>query len=164
VLYLVEALLTLSQISAGELSTKAAQLEEQLSAIFQIASHWNAILLLDEADVYLEARSPQNLERNALVSVFLRKLEYCEGVMFLTTNRVSEFDPAILSRIHLMLRYDNLSKDARSEIWGQFLSRAATPYGDADIKDHEFERLVSSELNGRQVMLPYIYSALHFTD
>ncbi|KAH6692795.1 hypothetical protein BKA61DRAFT_499673 [Leptodontidium sp. MPI-SDFR-AT-0119] len=127
--------LPLYSISAGELSTKAAQLEEQLSVIFQIASHWNAILLLDEADVYLEARSPQNLERNALVSVFLRKLEYCEGVMFLTTNRVSQFDLAILSRIHLMLRYDNLSKDARSEIWGQFLSRAATPCGDADIKD-----------------------------
>ncbi|PVH68250.1 hypothetical protein DL98DRAFT_441636, partial [Cadophora sp. DSE1049] len=83
-------------------------------------------------------------------------VEYCKGIMFLTTNRVSQFDPAILSRIHLMLRYDNLSKDARSEIWGQFLSRAATPCGDVDIKDHELERLVSSELNGRQVMLPYI--------
>ena len=72
---LLEAFLTLPQISAGELSTRAAQLEEQLSVIFQIASHWNAILLLDEADVYMEARSPQNLDRNALVSVFLRKLE-----------------------------------------------------------------------------------------
>ena len=160
----MEAFLTLPQISAGELSTRAAQLEEQLSVIFQIASHWNAILLLDEADVYMEARSPQNLDRNALVSVFLRKLEYCEGIMFLTTNRVPQFDPAILSRIHLMLRYDNLSRYARDQIWRQFLSRAITPYGDADVKDIEFKRLISSELNGRQVMLPYIYPALRFTD
>jgi hypothetical protein len=42
------------QISAGELSTDAAKLEAQLSRIFKIASHWNAMLLLDEADVFLE--------------------------------------------------------------------------------------------------------------
>jgi hypothetical protein len=30
--------------------------------------------------------------------------------MFLTTNRVSQFDKAILTRIHLMLRYDDLNQ------------------------------------------------------
>ena len=84
--------------------------------------------------------------------------------MFLTTNRVSQFDPAILSRIHLMLRYDNLSRHTRNKIWGQLLDRATTPYGDADINDNELDRLVSSELNGRQVILPCIYLALRFTD
>jgi hypothetical protein len=53
-------------------------LEGQLSLIFQVASHWGAVILLDEADVYLERRSPQDIVRNGLVSVFLRKLEYCE--------------------------------------------------------------------------------------
>jgi len=64
------------QISAGELSTDAAKLEVQLSRIFKIISPWNAILLLDEVDVFLEQRS-SDLVRNSLVSVFLRKLEYC---------------------------------------------------------------------------------------
>ena len=31
--------------------------------------------------------------------------------MFLTTNRMSEFDEAILSRIHLKLKYDDLRKE-----------------------------------------------------
>ena len=60
-----------------------------------------SILLLDEADVFLERRSPENLTRNGLVSVFLRKLEYYEGIVFLTTNRVSHFDEAILSELIL---------------------------------------------------------------
>jgi SpoVK/Ycf46/Vps4 family AAA+-type ATPase len=81
--------------------------------ISQIAGHWNAILLLDEADVFLERRSSHEIIRNGLVSVFLRKLEYLEGIMFLTTNRVSEFDEAILTRIHLMLRFDELNSNAR---------------------------------------------------
>jgi SpoVK/Ycf46/Vps4 family AAA+-type ATPase len=113
----------------------------------------NAILLLDEADVFLEQRSPDNLTRNGLVSVFLRKLEYYEGILFLTTNRVSQFDEAILSRIHLMLRYDNLIQAARIHVWN-FLSRATTSSGDADITDKDLEELAIYKLNGRQVSYP----------
>jgi SpoVK/Ycf46/Vps4 family AAA+-type ATPase len=116
--------LIISQISAGELNIEAEKLEKQLSAIFQITNQWDAILLLDEADVFLKRRLSQNLHRNGLVSVFLRKLEYCTGILFLTTNRVSEFDEAILSRIHLLLKYENLNKDARKNIWTSFLKKA----------------------------------------
>ena len=37
--------------------------------------------------------------------MFLRLLEYYKGVMFLTTNRVSAFDAAFQSRIHLTINY-----------------------------------------------------------
>ena len=53
--------------------------------------------------------------------VFLRKLEQYTGILFLTTNWVSEFDETILSRIHLLLRYENLGKDARKIVWTSFL-------------------------------------------
>jgi SpoVK/Ycf46/Vps4 family AAA+-type ATPase len=133
------------------LPVEAGKLEGQLSRIFKTASHWNAILLLDEADVFLEQRSPDHLTRNSLVSVFLRNLEYCQGILFLTTNRVSQFDEAILSRIHLMLRYDNLGKDARKQVWGDFLSWATTPSGKTDVTKKELEELTSYQFNGRQV-------------
>ncbi|KAH6666386.1 P-loop containing nucleoside triphosphate hydrolase protein [Halenospora varia] len=141
----------LYSISAGELNVDAGKLEVQLSKIFRIASHWNAILLLDEADVFLERRSPQDMVRNGLVSVFLRKLEYCEGIIFLTTNLVSQFDDAILSRIHLMLRYDNLDCDARRQIWRYFLDRVQTSGKKVDICSKELERLACSKINGRQI-------------
>ncbi|KAG9228673.1 hypothetical protein BJ875DRAFT_388912 [Amylocarpus encephaloides] len=50
-------------ISVGELPIVAADLEHQLTRIFKTASHWNAILLLDEADVFLERRSSDDLTR-----------------------------------------------------------------------------------------------------
>jgi SpoVK/Ycf46/Vps4 family AAA+-type ATPase len=128
-----------------------AKLEIRLSRIFKTASHWNAILLLDEADVFLEQREANNLTRNGLVSVFLRKLEYYEGIMFLTTNRVARFDEAILSRTHLMLRYDVLSQDARKQVWRNFLSQATTPFGEAEVTNKELEQLASNKFNGRQV-------------
>lgn len=61
-------------------------LEKSLIRIFQLASHWKAILLLDEADVVVKERTTSDVVRNALVSVFLRKLEYYDGILFLTTN------------------------------------------------------------------------------
>jgi hypothetical protein len=90
-------------------------------------------------------------------TVFLRKLEYCEGVMFLTTNRVAQFDEAILSRIHLMLRYDDLNQAARTTIWGHFLDRVRTFKGPAEIKPEELSRLVTVKFNGRQISLPIVH-------
>ncbi|KAE8440393.1 hypothetical protein EG329_008169 [Mollisiaceae sp. DMI_Dod_QoI] len=93
-------------ISAGDLPTDISRLESQLSMIFQVARQWDAILLLDEADVFLEERAPKDIVRNGIVSVFLRTMEYYQGIMVLTTNRVTEFDLAALSRIHLKIKYD----------------------------------------------------------
>ncbi|KAI9868857.1 MAG: hypothetical protein M1813_004708 [Trichoglossum hirsutum] len=64
------------------------ELDARLSATFDPADRWNAVLLLDEADIFLEKRSPENLERNGLVSVFLRNLEYFRGILVLVANRV----------------------------------------------------------------------------
>jgi hypothetical protein len=60
------------------------------------ATLWKAIVLLDEADVFLETREEKgdNAERNGLVAIFLKELEYFSGIIFLTTNRVETFDAA----------------------------------------------------------------------
>ena len=53
------------------------------------------------------------MARNGVVSVFLRTMQYCQGIMLLTTNRVSHFDPAALSRIHLKVKYDDFKCEAK---------------------------------------------------
>ena len=117
------------KISAGDLNTTAGELEARLSNIFEIARHWKALLLLDEADAFLERRELGDTLRNGLVTVLLHKLEYCEGIIFFTTNRVTHFDHAIISRIHVILKYDDLKMAARRKVWNLFIERALTPYG-----------------------------------
>lgn len=90
----------LYMVSAGELGTDPRVLERSLTDILDIAHAWGAVLLLDEADVFLEKRSIHDIHRNALVSIFLRLLEYFQGILFLTTNRVETFDDAFQSRKH----------------------------------------------------------------
>jgi hypothetical protein len=44
------------------------ELKRNLLRYFRMASDWDAIVLLDEADVYLEQRTTHDLQRNSIVS------------------------------------------------------------------------------------------------
>lgn len=138
----------LYMLSAGDLGTKPSDVENSLSNILEMNTKWNAVLLLDEADVFLEARSTHDLERNKLVSIFLRLLEYYEGILFLTTNRVDNIDAAFESRIHLSLEYEELDREARRHVWQTFLTRASNV---GDFTKDQLESLAAVELNGRQI-------------
>jgi SpoVK/Ycf46/Vps4 family AAA+-type ATPase len=107
------------------------------------------MLLLDEADVFLEARSPNNLERNELVAIFLRQLEYYQGLLFLTTNRINAIDPAFKSRIDLILPYYDLDSLARKQVWKNFINRL--PPAEVQLSDKDFDKLAETEINGRDI-------------
>ncbi|KAJ5771684.1 P-loop containing nucleoside triphosphate hydrolase protein [Penicillium odoratum] len=100
----------------GDLGSNAEHVENALETNFALANRWGCILLLDEADVFLAKRSPQDFVRNGLVSVFLRVLEYYAGIFFLTTNRIGDFDEAFSSRIHISLHYPQLKLPTTEEI------------------------------------------------
>jgi len=125
--------------------------ETLLSFVFKVASRWNAIVLLDEADVFLAQRTSASTLNNSLVSVFLRQLEYYQGILFLTTNQVQTFDKAAISRVHYGLRYSPLGPNARREIWQRLLAKASTKKGSAVYTLEDLEHLVGQELNGREV-------------
>lgn len=58
--------------------------------------------------------------------MFLRVLEYYDGILILTSNRVGTFDEAFRSRIQLTLRYENLNQHQRHKIWENFIQRLET--------------------------------------
>lgn len=49
--------------------------------------------------------------------VFLRVLDYYDGVLFLTTNRAGVLDEAFISRIHSKILYQHLSLPQTIDIW-----------------------------------------------
>ncbi|KAH7406384.1 P-loop containing nucleoside triphosphate hydrolase protein [Phaeosphaeria sp. MPI-PUGE-AT-0046c] len=143
-----EMKIPLYMMSAGDLGFDPRKVEQKLQDILEMCSRWNAILLLDEADVFLEQRSLHELERNKLVSIFLRVLEYYEGTMFLTTNRVQTFDPAFQSRIHISLDYAELSIDSRKTVWKNFLDSSNQEH---TISAGQVVELARMDMNGRQI-------------
>ncbi|TGJ83899.1 hypothetical protein E0Z10_g4853 [Xylaria hypoxylon] len=138
----------LYMMSAGDLGTSSSDLEAGLTRVLDRVAKWNAILLLDECDVFLEARSTHDLDRNRIVSIFLRTLEYYEGLLFLTTNRVKNMDEAFNSRIHFRLAYPDLDEQARKMVWKGFLDRQQ---GGHDVSDEDLAKLEKLNMNGRVI-------------
>ncbi|KAF2792135.1 P-loop containing nucleoside triphosphate hydrolase protein [Melanomma pulvis-pyrius CBS 109.77] len=104
----------LFMMSAGYLGLRPEEFEMNLENILEMVSKWKEILLIDECDVFLEARSIHEIDRNRLVSTFLRLPEYYQGTLFLLKDRADNMDPAFQSRFHLhMKQIKNLVKIAQ---------------------------------------------------
>lgn len=142
----------LYRVTCGDIGTNPEMVEKYLNSVLIIGARWNCVVLLDEADVFLEERTKLDLERNALVSVFLRVLEYYDGILILTSNRIGTFDEAFKSRVQLSLHYPSLTRENRLRVWENFIALLAngdnTKY--ADIRQR-LDSLSQYKLNGRQI-------------
>ncbi|KIJ54637.1 hypothetical protein M422DRAFT_24545 [Sphaerobolus stellatus SS14] len=139
-------------VGSSDLGTRADDLDYNLQQVFELAGAWNAIVLIDEADVFLGERNMQDIERNAMVAVFLRHLEYYPAILFLTTNRLKAIDHAFLSRIHIALHFRDLSEDALRAIWAAFIVKAGVSMGcDPQVSNDQLDYLAKRKINGRQV-------------
>ncbi|PKK40734.1 hypothetical protein CI102_15424 [Trichoderma harzianum] len=141
-------------VTCGDIGTKPEDVEKYLESVLYLGKTWGCVVLLDEADVFLEQRSLEDLHRNALVSVFLRVLEYYDGILILTSNRVGTFDEAFKSRIQLAVHYNSLDLDQRTQIWRNFTRRLKDLNEEgidfADLMDN-IPQLARKEMNGREI-------------
>jgi SpoVK/Ycf46/Vps4 family AAA+-type ATPase len=146
----------LYRVTCGDIGTTAEEVEKYLKSVLELGKIWNCVVLLDEAEVFLQERSLNDLQRNALVSVFLRVLEYYDGILILTSNRVGTFDEAFKSRIQLALHYEPLKEAQRRKIWENFLThleKFESTEAQVDLASlrENLVQLARFKLNGRQI-------------
>ncbi len=122
----------LYSVQCSQLGVSPSDLEKNLALCFRRASRWNAVMLLDEADVYVRRRG-DDLNQNAIVGVFLRVLEYQGAVLFLTTNRPEDVDDAVASRCVAKLTYRAPTDDEQRRIWRILADGAGIAMGDKEI-------------------------------
>ncbi|USP79640.1 hypothetical protein yc1106_06914 [Curvularia clavata] len=139
----------LYSLNCSDLTIRNA--ESRLAQVLSLATKWNAVALIDEADVFMAERNLNDLERNELVSVLLRVLEYFEGILFLTTNRAHKMDPAFNSRIHLKIAFPPLSPESKRQLWRVFIRQGMAQQLPSWVDDAFLDRVVDNEMNGRQI-------------
>ena len=141
------------QLSVDYKSSRSPeQLEKKLLQTFEIAASWRAILLLDEADVFLSARKYSPLSSdvtrtNALTGTFLRILEYYTGVLFLTTNVIDYIESAIFSRMSFSVKYEEFSFEDRKQLWTDFFTRIGFQHPSQEFWD----AVLPMKFNGRVI-------------
>ena len=136
----------LYQVTSGELGAEPSDVERAFVNLLDNATRWNAIVQIDEADIYLRKRDNDDIKRNAIVSIFLRQLEYFNGVIFLTSNLADEIDPAFDSRIIQKFQFKKLESNDRKQIWKNLLDRQGVT-----ITDKQAATLAADDINGRQI-------------
>jgi len=124
----------LYRVHSGQLGLNVAEMEKTLKDTLIRAQRWGAVMLIDEADVYIKKRA-DNLASNAVVGVFLRVLEYFNGLLFLTTNRVDDIDEAIVSRCIAMIRYQSPDHVDRCKIWRVMTEQFSLPVAEGLIDE-----------------------------
>ncbi|KAK4097461.1 P-loop containing nucleoside triphosphate hydrolase protein [Parathielavia hyrcaniae] len=140
-------------VSAGELGTAVDEVDKRLGIVLDITRRWRCVLLIYEADVFLHKRGDDvSLERNAVVSLFLRRLEYFRGVAILTTNRDFDIDVAFMSRIHFKFHHKDLDPHTLFCIWKNRLAKELKA-PEAKISETDLERLANQyhTLSGREI-------------
>lgn len=103
-------------VHSGQLGTSPDTIDNKLDKILTRAERWGAILLIDEADVYIRKRD-NSINHNAIVATFLRKLERFNGILFMTTNRSDDVDDAIASRCIAIIDYDYPTGNELFKLW-----------------------------------------------
>ncbi|KAL9622184.1 MAG: hypothetical protein Q9160_003367 [Pyrenula sp. 1 TL-2023] len=147
----------LISITCGDLGTSSWAVEQELGRWLRLGALWKGLLLFDEADIFLESRQQGDIERNSLVSVFLRALEYYQGLIFLTTNRIGTFDEAVISRVHVVLHFPDLTDKDRAQIWDTSFRKLGKERPDVkvDFSIYDFayrdETIRSLKWNGREI-------------
>ncbi len=124
----------LYRVHSGQLGLSVAAMETALKEVLTRAQRWGAVMLIDEADVYIKRRD-DNMTMNAVVGVFLRVLEYFNGLLFLTTNRVDDIDEAIVSRCIALIKFYPPDEDARRKIWKVMTAQFALKVDDQTIDE-----------------------------
>ena len=136
-------------VQCSQLGTDENELEKELKVVLNRAQRWKAILLIDEADVYVHSRG-KDIQQNAIVGVWLRVLEYYRGILFMTSNRETIIDDAIMSRATAWIRYDIPDRARAVMIWQVLAAQYKV-----GLTAKDFEALVDMEkfqhISGRSI-------------
>ena len=111
------------------------------------------ILLLNEADQFLGARSSGNITgsdqmHNQMQNIFLEQIENFRGMLIATTNLLENIDKAFSRRFNYKIEFKRPDRAQREELWELMLPIDA-PYA----KDFDLKVLAEYDLSGGQINL-----------
>ncbi|MCX7563909.1 AAA family ATPase [Xanthomonadaceae bacterium XH05] len=112
--------------------------EKNLAEAFRTAGDEGAILLIDEADSFLQDRSrAQRSWEVSQINEMLTQMEMFEGIFIASTNLVDSLDAASLRRFDFKLRFDYLGAAQRVALFRRVLDEDALDAASL----HRIERL-----------------------
>lgn len=96
------------------LSKYVGDSEKHIAAMFEMAAKEGAILLLDEADSFLQERKrSQHMWEVSRVNELLTQMESFSGIFVACTNLTEYLDKAVMRRFSIKVKFDPLDEEGR---------------------------------------------------
>ena len=119
------------------LSKYIGETEKSLGKLFDLAGKNNAILFFDETDALFGKRSEikdsHDKYANVETSFLLQKMEEYQGVVIMTTNLLTNIDPAFLRRISYIIHFPFPDVEQRKVLWKGVFPKEAPLDGMVDL-------------------------------
>ena len=122
---------------------------EALDKEMGVARSANCLVLIDEADLIVRTRG-LDLSHNELVASLLSRLEYMDGVLFMTTNRQDDIDPAIRSRCSAIMTFKCPDAAGMRIVWQKNFARCSL---DVRLTEEQWGRILSNDMSPRDVVM-----------
>ncbi len=125
---------------ASDLVSKfVGETEQNMAKMFQEAESEKAVLLLDEADSFLQdRRGAQRTYEVTEVNEMLQQMEHYTGIFICTTNLLDRIDQAALRRFSFKIQFKPLTKEQRERM---FITEALG--GKADLMSNHLREQLS---------------------
>ena len=119
--------------------------EHNIAEMFEVAGAEPSVLILDEADSFLQSRSEaRHSWEITQVNELLTQMEEYEGLFICTTNLLEKLDPASLRRFDWKIVFKAMTASQR---WAFFLQEFHLLGGSIDVAQ-SLQAMVRQQLNG----------------
>lgn len=118
------------------LSMWVGETEERIAQAFEEAKRDGAVLLIDEADSFLQNRSQGRRSWEITqVNEMLTQMEQFDGIFIATTNLVDTLDPASLRRFDLKAKFDYLTHTQVAALFERWAGELNLPVDGPGMQD-----------------------------
>lgn len=139
----------LYMVNSADLGFYGHSFENKLREVIERTARWNAVTIIDEAELILQSRDLMMADSILRVTAVLRSLERLErGIIWFTTNRPFDIDFAIESRIRSQIYFAFPDAERREKLWRVTLPDDMEVEG---IGEQMFKELAEVVLDGREI-------------
>ncbi|KAF2968569.1 hypothetical protein GQX73_g4967 [Xylaria multiplex] len=144
-------------LSSRHLGTEPTMVEKSVTNAFKCCQLWGALLLIDQADTFLEARNKNSPELNGIVYRFFYTLRHYRGLTFLLSTRNSQINNIFKGMADLTLPHFEPGQSERRKFWLKYIQKHSP--GPAGISHADFDQLSKLPISGKEIP-KYIKMAL----
>ncbi len=129
--------------------------EKNMRAYFQAAEEQDAVLFIDEADTFLSKRLPSSNANskiyNSMSNELYQLIEEHNGCIIFASNHITDFDPAVISRIIEPIEFKIPNKDARIKIIKKLIPNCIPLVKPLSENDLSYLADISEGFSGRDI-------------